>query len=142
MAELGKPSTGQKYKISVAISTDTYQNIAGQREATLNLEAGEIDASHKESDGWSDTIPGLRTWGIDATAVIMANDTAADALMEKFIEGEPIAVKYTRKDGVVWSGDCAILSLSENSPHNDVATYTIKLKGLGKPTRTKPEVSA
>ena len=134
----GTPVDGVDFLISVNTGTDTepsYQVLGGQRSATFKRQADEIDASSKTSEGWKDTIPGLRSWGIEADALILENDAAYAKLDECYMNRTYVMVKYCRKDGSAWSGKATITDLSESSPHNDVATYTLTLSGIGKPTK-------
>ena len=140
----GTPVDGVDFLISVNTGTSAlpaYKILGGQRSATFKRQADEIDASSKTSEGWKDTIPGLRSWGIDADALVLEGDEAYAKLDECYMNRTPVDIKYTRKDGSFWTGKATITDLSESSPHNDVATYTLTLSGIGKPVRTEAEVA-
>jgi len=136
---MSTPVDGVDFLISVNVGTDDtpeYKVLGGQRSATFKRQADEIDASSKTSEGWKDTIPGLRSWGIDADALVLEGDEAYTKLDECYMNRKPVTVKYARQDGSYWTGKATITDLSESSPHNDVATYTLTLSGIGKPVRT------
>jgi len=138
----GTPVDGVDFLISVNTGTEdtpVYKVLGGQRSATFKRQADEIDASSKTSDGWKDTIPGLRSWGIDADALVLEGDDAYSKLDECYMNRKAVQVKYARKDGSYWTGMATITDLSESSPHNDVATYTLTLSGIGKPVLTPAE---
>ncbi len=131
------PTDGVNFLVAVNTGTDDvpfYTNIGGQRGATFKLQADEIDASSKTSGGWKTTIPGLRSWGIDFDALILAGDVGYQKLLQLFLARTPVQVKYTRADGSVWKGPATISDLSEESPHDDSATYKGTLSGIGEPT--------
>lgn len=50
--------------------------------ATFKRQDDEIDDSSKTSQGWKDTIPGLRSWGIKADALVLDDDAAFEKLDE------------------------------------------------------------
>ena len=137
---MSTPVDGVDFLISVNTGTDEapkYEVLGGQRSATFKRQADEIDASSKTSEGWKDNIPGLRSWGIDADALVLEGDAAYAKLDECYMNRKPVDVKYARQDGSFWTGKATITDLSESSPHNDVATYTLTLSGIGKPVRTE-----
>lgn len=141
---MGTPVDGVDFLIHVNTGTEAspvYTVLGGQRSATFKRQAEEIDASSKTSGGWKDTIPGLRSWGIDADALVLANDEAYVTLDSCYMNRQPVMVKYVRQDGSYWTGKATITDLSESAPHNDVATYTLTLSGIGAPVRTTPEPS-
>ena len=78
--------------------------LGGQRGATFKRQADEIDASSKTSKGWKDTIPGLRSWGIEADALVLEDDAAFDKLDNCYMNRNPVQVRYARKDGSKWEG--------------------------------------
>lgn len=110
--------------------------LGGQRGATFKRQADEIDASSKTSQGWKDTIPGLRSWGIEADALVLEDDEAYEKLDECYMNRSPVQVRYSRKDGSKWEGKATITDLSEDTPHDDVATYKLTLSGIGPPVKT------
>jgi TP901-1 family phage major tail protein len=117
-------------------STPSWSVLGGQRGATFKRQADEIDASSKTSNGWKDTIPGLRSWGIEADALVLDNDAAFEKLDECYMNRSPVQVRYARKDGSKWEGKATITDLSEDTPHDDVATYKLTLSGIGAPVKT------
>ena len=110
--------------------------LGGQRGATFKRQADEIDASSKTSKGWKDTIPGLRSWGIEADALVLEDDAALDKWYDCYMNRNPVQVRYARKDGSKWEGKATITDLSEETPHDDVATYKLTLSGIGAPIKT------
>lgn len=138
------PSDGVDFLIAIDTSltaTATWTVLGGQRGATFKMQADEIDASSKTSSGWKDTIPGLRSWGIEADALVLTDDAGSDSdeaydkLEDCFLNRTKVHVQYNKKNGTKWQGYCTITDLSEDAPHDDVVTYKLTLSGIGAPTK-------
>lgn len=136
------PSDGVDFLLKVNTGTaesPVWVTIGGQRGATISMTAAMIDASNKMSGAWTTSVPGLLSWSIDADAV-MLTDTAGltieagrQLLLSSFYNRTLVHIRYVRKDGSKFQGYAAITDLSEEAPHDDVATYKIKLDGSGAP---------
>jgi len=136
------PSDGVDFLLKVNIGTadsPIWVTIGGQRGATLSMTAAVIDASNKMSGAWTTSVPGLMSWSIDADAVMLTDaaglsvDEGRSKLLACFSSRELVHVRYVRKDGSKFQGYAAITDLSEEAPHDGVATYKIKLEGSGAP---------
>ena len=136
------PSDGVDFLLKV--NTGTAENpvwitIGGQRGATLSMTAAVIDASNKLSGAWTTSVPGLMSWSMDADAVMLTDvagltvEVARQYLLSCFYNRTLVHVRYVRKDGSKFQGYAAITDLSEEAPHDGVATYKIKLDGSGAP---------
>ena len=136
------PSDGVDFLLKVNTGTaeiPVWTVIGGQRGATLSLTAEQIDASNKQSGAWKTSVPGMMSWSIDADAVMLTDasglsiDAGRAKLLSVFASRELVHVRYVRKDGSKFQGYAAITDLSEESPHDGVATYKITLAGAGAP---------
>ena len=136
------PSDGVDFLLKVntgTTETPVWTVIGGQRGATLSLTADQIDASNKQSGAWKTSVPGMMSWSIDADAVMLTDasglsiDAGRSKLLSVFSNRELVHVRYVRKDGSKFQGYAAITDLSEESPHDGVATYKITLAGAGAP---------
>ena len=108
------PTAGKNYLIYVNTGTDETTGaewllLGGQRTGDVSRKADSIDASHKGTNGWKSTIPGLKEWSIDLETLLMP--------------------EYPNK--AYMTGICSITELSMNTPHDDVATYKGSLNGVG-----------
>jgi len=119
-------------------STPSLKLIGGQSGATLSREAESIDVTSKDSsnDGYSEFLPGLKTWTIEMEGFIVLDDEAFDLLEEKFESREPVSVELTFPSGKKYSGQASITSFENDFPQDDGATYSVTLEGLGKLTIT------
>lgn len=136
------PSDGVDFLLKVNTGTadiPVWVTIGGQRGATLSMTAAMIDASNKMSGAWTTSVPGLLSWSIDADAVMLTDISGLTVeegrrhLLSAFHNRNLVHVRYVRKDGSKFQGYAAITDLSEEAPHDDVATYKIKLEGSGAP---------
>lgn len=136
------PSDGVDFLLKVNTGTadvPAWVTIGGQRGATLSMTAAMIDASNKMSGAWTTSVPGLMSWSIDADAVMLTDvsglsiDVGRQYLLSCFYTRNLVHVRYVRKDGSKFQGYAAITDLSEEAPHDGVATYKIKLEGSGAP---------
>lgn len=136
------PSDGVDFLLKVNTGTaeaPVWVTIGGQRGATLSMTAAMIDASNKMSGAWTTSVPGLLSWSIDADAVMLTDvaglsvEQGRQYLLSAFYNRTLVHIRYVRKDGSKFQGYAAITDLSEEAPHDDVATYKIKLDGSGAP---------
>ena len=117
------PTAGKNYLIYVNVGTDETTGaewllLGGQRSGDVSRKADSIDASHKGTDGWKSTIPGLKEWSIDLETLLIN-----------------IKIEYPNK--AYMTGICSITELSMNTPHDDVATYKGSLNGVGPLSKLK-----
>lgn len=134
-----KKYIGLKCKVlikGVGASGD-FQSLAGQRDATLNLELGEIDVSSKDSEGgWEEVIPGSRSWNISCSGAHVT-DGSVEIIEDSMLmvnhneDTGMLEVEITMPSGGDYSGKVLVTSFSKAMPHNDLVTYTLTLKGNG-----------
>jgi TP901-1 family phage major tail protein len=112
-------------------ASPTWTLVGGQRDYTLNRTAEQIDASHKTSGGWASTLPGLRSWNMDLSAIYLNGDQGAKFLEAAFLAGQEVHLKleYPNKSFVTGWGSITDFSLS--TPHDDVATISGTINGNG-----------
>lgn len=105
--------------------------IGGQRGASINESAEEIDVSHKTSGGYTDTLPGLRSWSIDLDGLAMIQDKGVEALRKAYIQGKKANIKLQYPDNSYQVGWAAITELAKETPHDGEATLSGTLNGSG-----------
>lgn len=126
---------GIKFLIMVNVGTaDTpaFAVIGGQKGATLNRTADEIDASSKDSDGWGSSLAGLRKWSIEGDGLLYESDAALTKLEKAFAAGEQILVQLTMPWEEAYQGAAYITDLSIEAPDDAAATIKYTLSGCGK----------
>ncbi len=107
--------------------------IGGQTTADLDMSADSIDATNKTSDGWGETYAGNKSTELDFEGVLCKSDEAYEALRDAFLAGEAVDLCRYKADGTAERNWYSITDLSDETPHDDVATFKIKANGLGKP---------
>lgn len=111
--------------------TPTWTAVGGQRTTKLSRQADEIDTSHKTSGSWKDSAAGLRSWSMEADAVVIIDDKGAEAVDFAFTNGQPVHCRFRYPDGTNYIGWAAVTEFSIDTSHTDVATLSIKLSGKG-----------
>ncbi|VTT35860.1 Predicted secreted protein [Enterococcus casseliflavus] len=129
-------------------ATGQLQSLAGQRDATLNIDLGEIDVSSKDSEGgWEEVIPGSRSWNISCSGAHVPNGSAevieeAMLMTEHSVETGMLDAEITMPSGGNYKGKVLVTSFSKAMPHNDLVTYTLTLRGNGPLSRESTNASA
>ena len=107
--------------------------IGGQRNGNLTMSADDIDASNKSSGGWGETYPGIKSTELSLEGIINCGDEGYAALKDAFIKGEAVDICRYASDGTADRNWYNITELSDETPHDDMATFSATLGGVGKP---------
>lgn len=102
------------------------------RSFTLNLEASAIDATSRDSAGWSEFIMGQRSFTFDFEGLVNFDDNInIEFLNTAVINKTKFLVKFTTDLGgsLIFNGYCYISSITADSPMEDVVTYSGTLQG-------------
>ena len=123
------------------VSTDggtTWLRVGGRVDLTLNLNRGEIDASHMDSGSWSDFLPGRRDWSLDGTVRYIEEDEGQQALIAQAfaVEDEEALLKVRfmlREDPgqTEFTGDVFVTAESISVADEAPADMSITLRGTG-----------
>ena len=107
----------------------------GQTTADLSMSADEIDANSIDSGGWGESYAGIRSTELSLECIATKADEAYAALKDAFIKSEVVDIcRYFTTDGTAERYWYSITDISDATPHDDMVTFTIKLKGIGAPT--------
>ena len=107
--------------------------IGGQRSASLSMTADGIDATNKASDGWGETYAGIKSTELSMDGIINKNDDGYAALKDAFIKGEAVDLCRYATDGTADRNWYNITELSDETPHDDMATFSMTAGGVGAP---------
>lgn len=108
--------------------------IGGQKSGNLDLSADSIDASDKTSGGWGEKYPGIRSSELSVEGNIIGGDEGYQALKDAFLTGDPVDIcRYDSKNKKADRNWYSITELSDETPHDDIATFSLKLEGIGAP---------
>lgn len=107
--------------------------IGGQRSASLSMTADDIDATNKASGGWGETYAGIKSTELSMDGIINKNDEGYAALKDAFVKGEAVDLCRYATDGTADRNWYNITELSDETPHDDMATFSMTAGGVGKP---------
>lgn len=97
------------------------------------MSGDEIDGSDKASGGWGESLQGTKSWSIEQEGVYKVNNEMLDALKYAFVNDIAVHIMRLDKYGNAVKGFANITEFSDDNPHDDVATVTMTLSGIGKP---------
>ena len=129
------------------VSTDggtTWLRVGGRVDLTLNLNRGEIDASHMDSGSWSDYLPGRRDWSIDGTVRYIEDDPGQAALIDQAFAAEDeealLKIRFMLREDpgqTEFTGDVFVTSESISVSDEAPADMAITLRGTGPLTKAE-----
>lgn len=122
-------------------STPSWVTVGGQRNAPLDQTADSIDASHKSSGGWKQTLPGLKGWSCSYSGLIILNDDGLTILDYCFRNSKQAHVRFVDNQGNYQEGWCYVTKLTKDTSYTAVATYTATLSGVGAISETKKDAT-
>ena len=109
--------------------------------ATLSVTNALIDATTKSSNSWEEMITGRKSFTLSADGLTDLDDVSNETSTQQFsalaIAGSKVfftfqrAATSTTGDLTGWSGEAYIESFEITAPSDDVATYSVSLKGTG-----------
>lgn len=126
-----KKMSGMKVKLYI-YREGTGRVLAGQRNASLGRSAESIDATSKDTEGfWNESLPGFKSYTIDADGAYVESDAAYEELERAFLNSENVDVYLEMPSGKRYEGNCTITDFSLDLPYDDLVTYSISLQGNG-----------
>lgn len=111
--------------------------IGGQRDASYNDSADEIDVSDKNSSGYGDSEPGMKTIELTIELIVKTNDETVNELRDAYDNDEAVDILRWSKNGRSIRNWYIITGLEESATYDDAAILSVTLKGKGKPTYTE-----
>lgn len=137
-------SSGKDHLLQVdggTASKPSWVTVGGQRNAPLDQTADSIDASHKSSGGWKQTLPGLNGWSCSYSGLIILDDDGLTILDYCFRNSKQAHVRFIDKEGNYQEGWCYVTKLTKDTSYTAVATYTATLSGVGAISETKKDAT-
>lgn len=111
--------------------------VGGQRSTSLKRTADEIDGSDKTTGGWKVSLAGLRGWSMEAESIVILSDAGRETLDFAFNNGKQIHCKFAFPGTTNYIGWGSITDYSLETPHDDVATLSITINGVGPLTQSE-----
>lgn len=116
----------------------SYVAVGGQKGASLSRSAETIDVTDKTSEGWAESIVGIKSWGLECDGFVTLGDEGFEALHEAFDSRLPLEVeiKVGGADGYTYTGSVVITDFPEEYPQDDAVSFSLSLSGASKLVRT------
>lgn len=119
--------------------------VGGQKGASLSRSAETIDVTDKNSQGWAESIVGIKSWSVDCDGFVCLDDEAYELLETAFEERKPIELEIKVGDetvGFTRTGSAVITDFPEEYPSDDAVTFSISLQGASPLLRIKNAVKS
>lgn len=122
-------------------STGTLTVVGGQTGASMSRSASTISTSDKTSGGWTTSLVGLKSWGIEAEGFVSLGDEGQELLELAFENRETVFAEIrvgadANADGVTYTGEAVITGLENEFSQEDAVTFSISLEGASPLVRT------
>ncbi len=121
------------YGPDATIEDPVWALVGGQRSADYNNSADSIDTSDKNSGGYGDSEPGMKTTEISMELIIKPSDPTITQLYEAYNENEPIDILRWVENGRSTRNWYSITEMSESAAYDDAALLSLTLVGKGEP---------
>lgn len=105
--------------------------IGGQQGATLNRSKEVIEATTKDSNGWKESVAGIKEWGIDADGLVIMDDAGYAAIEDAFMNDKKVEVALVTPAGTRYKGEAIVTDFPLEAGFEDMATYSLTLEGSG-----------
>lgn len=134
---MGKKVAGVDVLLKVK-KDSTFIVVGGQKGASLSRSAETIDVSDKTSGGWSESIMGLKSWGVDCEGFVTIGDEGYELLEDAFDKREAIDVelKIGGEGGYTRTGKAVITDFPEEYQQDSAVSFSISLQGASPLTKT------
>ena len=106
---------------------------------SLSLQSDMADVTTKDSLGWKEIIPTLKSFTIDVDALLTYDETYGyESLFDALINRTPLYFRLSTDatGDEKWFGACYITSLEQNNPMEDAVTYKASFEGTSNLTRS------
>lgn len=123
--------SGVSFLVKVNTGTEgapVWTTVAGQRNATLNLESDAIDTTSKDSSGWHEEIVGINNWSIEFDGLIIEDDAGYLELEDAYMSKALVQVQLSTPAAHTYTGKARI-TLSLEGPYDGEATVSGTLTG-------------
>ena len=119
-------------KVNVGTSeAPEYVAVGAQRGASLSMASETLDKTSKDSDGWQESLSGLKSWTISTDGLLILDDEGYMALEEAYMTSENVLVQFSTKSGAMYEGDAIITTIDLDAPYDDLASYSAEFQGSG-----------
>lgn len=130
------------YRNSGSYATPTWNELMNAKDVTLNLEAGEADASRRGSGGWRETLMTLKDGSVEFELVYDSADAEFTALKDAFFGANTVEMAVMDGD-IATTGSqglratMSVINFSRNEPLEEALTVSVTVKPA--PSDNPPE---
>ena len=122
------------YGESATEATPKWTAIGGQTKGNLEMSADSIDGSNKDSGGWGEEYAGTKSTELSVEGYVTKDDEAYNALKDAFINGAAVDIcRFFTDSGTADRNWYHITKLSDETPHDDMVSFSLTLGGVGAP---------
>lgn len=119
-------------KVNVGTAdTPEYIAVGAQRGASMSRSAETLDKTSKDSDGWQESLAGLKSWTISTDGLLILDDEGYEALEDAYMMSENVLVQFSTKSGTMYEGEAIITTIDLDAPYDDLTSYTAEFQGAG-----------
>lgn len=129
---MSRKVAGVDVLLKVKDSTSQFIPVGGQKGASLSRSAETIDVTDKNSEGWAESIVGIKSWSVDCDGFVCLGDEAYEILETAFDNRQAIDVEIKVGDataGFTRTGKAVITDFPEEYPSDDAVTFSLSLQG-------------
>ncbi|MEJ5962819.1 phage tail tube protein [Pedobacter immunditicola] len=109
--------------------------IASSRSCSISMSVNMADATTKDNEGYSESIPTTRSWELSADGLAAWGGNIKE-LMTAFQNKTALQIKFSPRElatgDMVYSGTAYLESLEIDAPMEDGVSFSVSLKGSGK----------
>lgn len=113
------------------VDSPEYVAVGAQRGASLGMSAETLDKTSKDSDGWQESLAGLKSWTLSTDGLLILNDEGYMALEDAYMMSENVLVQFSTKTGAIYEGDAIITTIDLDAPYDDLSSYSAEFQGSG-----------
>lgn len=124
----------------------TYVPVGGQKGASLKRSASTIDVTDKNSDGWAESMAGVKSWSLDCDAFVVLGDVTLELLHTAFDKRTAMEIELRvgaddDSNGYTYTGSVVIVDFPEDYPQDDAVSISISLQGASPLVRVSGTVT-
>ena len=121
--------------VYVEVNTGTeaspvWTKVGGQRGATLTLNVDTAEITDKDSQGWREYLPTLKSWTLEFENFYIDDDAGVLELRNAFLNKEKKQVRL-KTANETYTGYAYVTSFPVEAPLDDVVTISFSLQGTG-----------
>lgn len=138
---------GNDLVLAIHATSGSEVKFAHAQSASISFSNSLLDTTTKDSNSWEEMISGRKSFSISADGLVDFDDVASATSTEGFadfaIAGTKVFFTFERAAGSLasgtmlgWEGSAFIESFEVSAGADEVATYTVSLKGTGALTKS------